>query len=127
MEINIKKIIPLLALVLVFTTCKKNKLGGDCVIEGIVKHHTKIIKGASVFIKFKAIDQPAGDTTVYDAKVRADDNGYFKFDVYKGKYFIYGFGYDYGIPAPYTVVGGQPVKVRSKETVSITLYITDGD
>jgi hypothetical protein len=127
MEIKMRKIIALVIVVLLFVTCKKNDLGGDCVIEGTVKHHTKNIKGASVFIKFKAIDQPDGDTTVYDAKVRADDNGYFKFNVYKGKYFIYGFGYDYGIPAPYTVVGGQAVKVRAKETASITLYITDGD
>jgi len=122
-----KKIIAVVLLILVFSTCKKNKLGGDAVIEGVVKHHAKIIANASVFIKYKTTDQPSGDTTAYDAKVRADKDGYFKFNVYKGKYFVYAFGYDYAIAAPFHVVGGLPVNIRSKETVSLTLLVTEGD
>lgn len=127
MEIKMKKVIALFIVVILFTTCKKNEIGGDCVIEGTVKHHTKVITDATVFLKFKAIDQPSGDTTVYDAKVKVDANGYFKFNVYKGKYFVYGYGHDYGIPAPFIVTGGQGVKMRSKETTSLTLYVTEGD
>lgn len=127
MEIKMKKVIALLIVVIVFTACKKNDIGGDCVIEGTVKHHTKVIKDGSVFLKFKATDQPGGDTTVYDAKVRVDANGNFKFNVYKGQYYIYGYGFDYGIPAPYIVTGGLGVKLRSNETTSVTLYVTEGD
>ena len=127
MEIKMRRIITLLIVVLTFITCKKNDVGGNAVIEGTVKHHSKVIKDATVFLKFKATDQPAGDTTAYDAKVRVDANGYFKFNVYKGQYYIYGHGFDYGIPAPYIVAGGQGVKLRSKETTSITLFVTEGD
>lgn len=122
-----KKIIALSFVVLVITACKKNKLGGESVIEGVVKHHSKIIPNASVFIKFNATDLPSTDTLQYDAKVRVDKDGYFKFNTYKGTYFLYSFGYDYAIAAPFHVVGGQSVKLRSKETVSVTLFVTEGD
>lgn len=121
----IKKTIFLLSIILVISSCKKNKLDGNAVIEGVVQHHSKIIPNASVFIKFNATDQPSTDTLVYDAKVRADKDGYFKFNVYKGSYYIYGFGNDYAIAAPYHVVGGQGVKTRSKEKVTITLFVSE--
>lgn len=120
-----KQLVAISLLILVFAACKKNKLGGDATIEGVVMHHSKIIPNASVFIKFDATDLPSTDTAAYDAKVRADQDGHFKFNVYKGNYFIYAFGYDYSILPPYHVVGGQAVKTRAKEKVTITLSVSE--
>ncbi len=120
-----KKIIGLTLLVFILFSCKKNELGGNSVIQGVVMHHAKVITSASVFIKFNATDQPSDDTTAYDAKVRVDKNGNFKFNVYKGNYFLYGYGYDYTIAAPYIVVGGLAVKIKSKQTITNTLYISE--
>lgn len=122
-----KKIAFILFMAFIFVTCKKNQLGGDSVVEGTVKHHSKVITNATVFLKFNAKDLPGEDTTIYDAKVRVDKDGYFKFSTYKGHYFLYAVGKDPGIPAPYIVVGGQGIKLRSKETVSLNLAVTEGD
>jgi hypothetical protein len=122
-----KKIIFVFAVVLTVIGCKKNQLGGDAVIEGTVMHHEKVITDATVFIKFNATDQPSTDTNAYDAKVKVDKDGYFKFNAYKGKYFIYGYGHDLTIAPPFIVNGGKAIKLRSKETVSVTLFVTEGD
>lgn len=122
-----KKILVILICVVTIISCKKNQLGGDAVIEGTVMHHEKVITDATVFIKFNATDQPSTDTTAYDAKVRVDKDGYFKFNAYKGKYFIYGYGHDLAIAPPFIVNGGKAIKLRSKETVSVTLLVTEGD
>jgi len=128
MEINtMKKIIVLSCAIFLLLSCKKNQIDGDATVEGIVKHHSKIIPYASIFIKYNAIDLPSTDTLAYDAKVRADKDGYYTFNAYKGKYFVYAFGYDYAIPAPFHVVGGQGVKLRSKEKVTLNLFVTEGD
>ena len=105
--------------------CKKNQLDGDATIRGRVYHHEKPIPNASVFIKFNAKNFPSQDTNVYDAKVRADKDGYFSFKCYKGSYYLYSFGFDYGIPSPYHVLGGLPIRVRTKETVEIDLAVTE--
>ncbi|HQQ94798.1 MAG TPA: hypothetical protein PLQ93_09600 [Bacteroidia bacterium] len=110
-----------------FFSCKKNQLNGDASISGHVAHHSKVIPGAGVFIKFKAMEFPGTDTTLYDAKVRADDRGAYRFTCYKGDYYLYAFGYDYDIPPPYEVSGGIPVKVRKNEDVQADLAVTEGD
>lgn len=122
-----KKFCLFIAAISLFIACKKNELGGDSVIEGKVFHHSKVITNCSVFIKFKSNDLPGTDTTLYDAKVRVDKDGYYKFTPYKGKYYIYASGKDPGISPPYVVVGGQGVKLRAKETVSLNIYVTEGD
>jgi hypothetical protein len=118
------KYFPIIIFVLI-VSCKKNALDGNAVIEGRVVHHSKVITNCSVFMKFDASDMPGEDTALYDAKVRVDKDGYFKFNPYKGKYYLYASGIDPGIASPYVVVGGQSVKLRSKETVSLTLYVSE--
>lgn len=113
--------------ILLFTHCKKNQLGGKSIVEGYVKHHGKNIAYARVFIKFNAKDFPGKDTNVYDAKVAADQDGYFKINFYKGDYYLFGFGYDYSIPPPYIVNGGTSVHLRTNEKKSLDLYVTEGD
>jgi len=121
-----KKIILLFALLItVISSCKKNELGGSAVIKGSVAHHSKLITKATVFIKFNAKEFPGADTTVYDAKVRVDAEGNYNFKCYKGNYYLYSYGYDYDIAAPYQVIGGAPASVRNKETVKINLAVSE--
>ncbi len=122
-----RKLVVLVIIVICTISCKKNDIGGNALIEGRVVHHNKSITNCTVFLKFNASELPGEDTTLYDAKVRVDKDGYFKFDPYKGKYYVYARGIDPGIAPPYVVVGGQSVKLRAKETASITLYVTEGD
>lgn len=122
-----RNLITIIILSIYVISCKKNDLGGNSMIEGRVVHHNKPITNCSVFLKFNASELPGEDTTLYDAKVRVDKDGYFKFSPYKGKYYVYARGIDPGIAPPNVVVGGQSLKLRSKETVSVTLYVTEGD
>jgi hypothetical protein len=100
---------------LLLVSCKKNELGGKSSITGKVLHHSKAVARAAVFIKFNAKEFPGADTTVYDEKVMADENGNYSINCYKGNYYLYGFGYDFAIPAPYIVDGGIPVSIRNRE------------
>jgi len=122
-----KKIIfiPLLFILIGFNSCKKNELGGKAIIKGTVKHHSKIIANATVFIKFNAKEYPGSDTILYDSKVKADANGNYLIKCYKGDYYLFGFGYDNDVPPPYHVKGGVPVKIRNNETVEIEIAVTE--
>ncbi len=117
----------LLPLLLAFFSfsCKKNQLGGKSTISGTVSHHSKIIPYATVFIKYNAKEFPGKDTTVYDAKVRADAAGKYSLKCYKGDYYLYGYGYDYDIQPPYTVVGGVPAHIRQRENLTINVAVTE--
>lgn len=118
----------LLLLALLSGSCKKNELGGKASVEGTVKHHSKAIANAVVYIKFDAKEFPGSNTGNYDAKVNADANGYYKIpDFYKGEYYLYAVGYDYAIPPPYVVVGGLAVKLRNKEHLKRDISVTEGD
>ncbi len=108
-------------------SCKKNQLDGNSIIRGKVVHHSKVIAGARVFIKFNATEFPGKDTNIYDAKVLADANGNFSITCYKGDYYLYGYGQDLAIDPPYLVVGGVPVKIRTKEQVDLQIAVTEGD
>lgn len=112
-------------LFLIPLACRKNQLGGKSSVSGFVKHHSKSIAFASVFIKFDAKEFPGSDTTIYDAKLRADENGAYTFSCYKGNYYLYSHGYDYAIPAPHIVVGGTPVNVRMNENVDLNIAVTE--
>lgn len=104
--------------------CKKNQLGGKSTIKGTVLHHSKPIPNATVYIKFKAKDFPGSDTTKYDDHVKADVNGNYEIKCYKGDYYLYGYGYDYSVSPP-RVVGGVPVHIRNKETVTVDVAVTE--
>lgn len=112
---------------LLILSCKKNQIGGKAEVKGYVKHHGKAISYARVFIKYNAKDFPGSDTNLYDAKVFADENGFYSIKFYKGDYYLYGYGYDYAIPAPYIVVGGTSVHLRYNEKKDLDLYVTEGD
>ena len=108
-----------------FFSCKKNQLGGNHTITGVVAHHSKVITNATVFIKLNASEFPGADTTLYDDKVKVDANGNYTIKCYKGNYYLYGYGYDYDILAPYIVVGGLSVHVGSKKTVQVDVAVSE--
>lgn len=114
----------LVCIVFLFS-CKKNQLGGKSTVSGTVMHHSKIIGNATVFIKFNAKDFPGADTILYDSKVRADADGNYTFNCYKGDYFLYSIGIDNSITPP-RVVGGLPVNIRNKETLKVDIAVTEG-
>ncbi len=119
------KILLALLVCMVLTNCKKNKLGGSAEIKGRVFHHAKPIAGATIYIKYEAKDFPGEDVAKYDTKVNADAQGYFSIKVYKGNYFLYGYGEDKDLPPPYVVKGGSQVSIRNREVVDIVLAITE--
>lgn len=110
---------------IVFFSCKKNELDGKSTIKGKVVHHSKAISYATVFIKFNSKEFPGSDTTLYDAKVKADIDGNYLIKCYKGDYFLFGYGMDYAVSPP-RVIGGIPVKIRNNETVEADIAITEG-
>ena len=120
-----KKIIVLLGIFtfIAISACKKNQLDGNSTIKGKVIHHSKLIPNATVFIKFKATEFPGRDSTVYDAKVKADAEGNYSIKCYKGNYYLYAVGYDDQIFQ--NVFGGSPVHIRNSETVNIDLAVTE--
>lgn len=122
-----RKSLTLLPLCLiVFYGCKKNQLGGKAQISGVIKHHTKVISYATVFIKFNAKDLPGTDTTLFDEKVRADADGNYTIKCYKGNYFLYGYGYDNQVTTNNgRVTGGSGVSVRNNEKVTVDLGVTE--
>src|SRR5688572_9930555 len=100
---NYFKILSIIA-IFSFVSCKKNQLGGKSTVFGKVAHHSKSIANATVFIKFNAKEFPGRDTTVYDAKVKADANGNYSFKCYRGEYYLYGFGIDPDVINPSHIV-----------------------
>lgn len=121
-----KNSIVFLLFLALLVNCKKNQLGGKSAISGTIKHHAKIIANATVFIKFNAKDLPGTDTTLFDAKVRADANGNYTIKCYKGNYFLYGYGYDNQVTTnDGRVTGGSAVSIRNNEKITIDLAVTE--
>lgn len=120
-----KKTVLVLFVLSLIISCKKNQMGGKSSIHGKVAHHSRAIPYAGVFIKFNAKEFPGEDTIAYDDKVYADANGEYTIKCYKGDYYLYGYGFDYSIAAPYIVVGGTPVHVRNREDVEIEVAVSE--
>lgn len=110
------------------TACKKNKLGGSATIKGVVKHHSKVIGNAVVFIKFNAKEFPGTDESLYDDKVLANAQGEFEIKCYQGNYYLFGSGIDNQVLINGgKVIGGIPVRIRNKENLDLIVAVTEGD
>jgi hypothetical protein len=103
--------------------CKKNQPGGKSVLHGQVKHHEKVIPGSRVFIKYNASEFPGTDTLKYDAKVTTGADGTYSFDLYKGSYFLFGYGYDPGVPG--VVTGGIKYQLRNNEEKLLDVAVSE--
>lgn len=108
---------------LIAISCKKNEAGGKSRIYGQVKHHGKGIPFSRVFIKYNASEFPGTDTLRYDAKVFTGADGNFSFDLYRGSYFLYGHGYDPGVPG--LVSGGLKYILRNNEDKLLDVPVTE--
>ncbi len=103
--------------------CKKNQAGGKSSIAGTVAHHGKLIPYSRVFIKYGATEFPGSDTTKYDAKFVTGADAAYSFKLYKGNYFLFGYGYDNGVPG--TVTGGVPYTLRTNENKKLEVPVTE--
>ncbi len=105
-------------------SCKKEGPGGKSTIKGVVKHHSKAIANATVYIKYGATDFPGTNAGDYDAQVAADADGNYMFtDLVKGDYYLYGYGYDASILE--YVKGGIAVNVKRNKTKETDVPVTE--
>lgn len=123
---NTLKYIAIICLAIIFTftisSCKKEGTGGKSKVSGNVKHHTKLIPNAIVYIKYGAKEFPGADVSVYDDQVTADTNAHFEFDgLQKGDYYLYGVGID----GSDIVVGGIGIKLRRNEDLESDVPVTE--
>ncbi len=125
MKILLKLIISIIFITFTFNSCKKNETGGKATLKGTIKHHNKTIPGAYVYIKFNATEFPGEDYYLYDTYVKADENGNYTINFYKGSYYIYAIGNDLDIPFPYIVKGGLSVSLRNKENLIKDIAVTE--
>jgi hypothetical protein len=124
------RIILIAFLPFILFACIKAGKGGDASILGKVLHHEVIIPNATVFIKYNASEFPGADTSKYDDKVKADNQGNYTFkDLKKGRYYLYGKGQD-GVANgnPFDVFGGARLDINSKkQMVQFNVAVTEGD
>ena len=115
----------LIPLSVFFASCGKEGPGGKAAIKGLVKHHSKPIPGAVVYIKYGAKESPGSNVTYYDANITADANAHYEFpDLKAGDYYLFGVGFDTAIGK--VVSGGIPVVIKSKtETVEADVPVTE--
>lgn len=115
----------ILSTLIFISSCKKNQVGGNAKVSGVVAHHGKAIADAYVYVKYDTNEFPGDDYSVYDTYVKADASGNYSIPFYKGTYYIYARGYDYAVPAPFIVKGGLSVSVRNKENLTKDIAVTE--
>ena len=123
-----KKLFVLLAIASVaFAACRKAGTGGDAEIQAMTMHHDTHVHDATIYVKFDAEDFPGSNVADYDlsAEVGADGHAHFS-GLKRGKYFLYGVGFDSTINQ--TVTGGVAVQIKKKDEIKIvTVPVTEGD
>jgi hypothetical protein len=111
-------------LILHLVACKKNQLGGSSVISGRVSHHSKPIPNAMVYVKLGAKEFPGTDSSRYDAKIKANSDGFYRIECYRGDYYLYATGIDLQ-SQPLYVRGGTSVTLRKNESAEIEIAVTE--
>lgn len=110
-------------------SCKKNGIGGEAEIGIHVKHHSALIPGARVYIKYGAKEFPGKDVSLYDDNKESGIVGESKAHTHftnllRGNYYLYSTGYDSSISK--TVAGGVPVEIKdSHEHLEVTVPVTE--
>ena len=93
-------------------------------MKGVIVHHSKHIPDAILYIKFNAKEFPGKDSSKYDAHTVTDHHGDFHFNVYKGDYFLYATGLDFGQDTFY-VTGGVPATLRNRERKELDVAVSE--
>jgi hypothetical protein len=118
-----------------FDSCKEEDCkagsGGGLTVAAKIIHHTREIKGCTVYVKFNTQDFPDTSLSNYDLSFKANDTtsvAYLR-GLNCGDYYFYAMGIDSLLTPPNNVVkGGMPFSTAQKEgTQSINLYVTEGD
>ena len=113
-------------IVLTFTSCHKEGTGGHSSVNGNVKHHSKLIPNAIVYIKYGATEFPGTDVSKYDDHITSDTNAHFEFTgLRKGDYYLYGVGIDNALPLPGTVTGGIGIKLKYNKSSTNNVPVTE--
>lgn len=101
--------------------------GGKAVLKVTPQHHSKNIDSCTIYIKYNAETPPSETTVGYDESVVCVmENGVPIATITglkKGKYYIYGFGWDPGVSQ--NVKGGIPYTITEENTVSINVPVTE--
>jgi hypothetical protein len=109
---------------LTFTSCHKEGTGGHSSVNGNVKHHSKLIPNAVVYIKYGATEFPGTDVGLYDDHVTSDTNAHYEFTgLRKGDYYLYGVGWD--AAGPFEVKGGVGIKLKYNKASTNDVPVTE--
>ncbi|RYE23402.1 MAG: hypothetical protein EOP51_10675 [Sphingobacteriales bacterium] len=96
--------------------------GGTTTLNVTAKHHGKIIPNCTIHIKYNTQDA----ASTYDENVTANGNTATFTSLKKGKYYLYGEGYDSAIAQQ--VKGGAPYTITADNTtLNYDLAVTEGD
>lgn len=110
------------SLLIIVSSCKKNKEGGKATISGQITYSdaTLSINGAvAPYAKVQIAYNATGPVSSYNHEITADANGNYKFNVYKGDYYIHVI-YDTGNSQKPYEAGGH-VKVGRKDNATLNL------
>jgi hypothetical protein len=131
-----KNLLILLSISLILASCKpkndcKAGSGGNLVIKASTVHHTRLVPGCTVYVKYNANEFPGTDFSVYEVTVKAkNDESFVTIPGLKcGNYDLYAQGIDSLLsPVNWIVKGGIPFSTsQDKDTISISIPITEGD
>lgn len=110
--------------------CSPGRSGNLRLVLNMI-HHTRPIKGATVYIKYGAVEFPGEDPGLYDFSVTADTLSSFATvdSLACGQYYIYAVGIDSLLdPVNWMCKGGVPYNTTASSGVdSLNVYITEGD
>lgn len=108
------------------SSCKKEGTGGKSNVSGNVKHHTKLIPNAEVYIKYGATEFPGTDLSSYDDHTTADANAHYEFKgLQKGDYYLYGVGMDGVGASAFPVTGGISIKLKYNKSSTTDVPVTE--
>lgn len=126
-----------LLLAIGFSSCDRTEpvelagKGGNATIVAVPKHHSKYINDCTMYIKYNTNDLPSATFSpsqyddslkcvTVDGKPSAGFTG-----LKKGKYYIYGVGYDPDIQMK--VEAGKPVTITADQSYEVVIPVTEGD
>ncbi|MFL5752600.1 MAG: hypothetical protein ACJ76F_04275 [Bacteroidia bacterium] len=129
----IKLLLIAMSILLINVSCKKAGTGGKATIVTFLKHHGKTIPSVSghpdtVFVKFNANELPgtkASDFDTYFIGEVGEDHVHLE-ELKKGKYYLYGVGWDTDINQ--RVTGGMAIKIKwseRKKEIDTDLAVTE--
>lgn len=105
--------------------------GGAVTFQVKTIHHSREIKGCTIYIKYNAQEFPGENASNYDYVFKADDSLSISYtDSMKcGNYYVFATGIDSLLLPPNNVVkGGLPINITQvQDTVKFSLYVTEGD